>query len=105
MIWKDISSEYAGHFFWVLGGNFSEFGLTQNDNSPRITNVRRQDNSRYPGSIQYLYTEINYDTGLYSKEISTGGPGIHTFYGLQFYATGGEVRPLNKTVKVWKRIK
>jgi len=43
--WTDISEEYSGLFFRVLGNNSSSFNLIQEENSPRLIKVRTRQSS------------------------------------------------------------
>ena len=39
MIWKDVSKEYSGVFFRVVGGDADSFGEVQKENAIRIDKV------------------------------------------------------------------
>ncbi len=126
--WTEVSDAYAGVFFRVVGGDAADFGNTQDDNAPRIDEVKRSwcqlkeahgnctDNSmkldfKVPdGSIASLPVEniqISAKEG-WSSPVWTvrtyGEAGDATFGDVHFYhVSGGEVRPRNMAVKVWKR--
>ena len=95
MEWREVSSEYAGLFFRVLGEGSSGFGETQNENSPRLTQATYQ-----IGSAQT--TSMSIPSGAWSQCLKTGG-NIRDIDCLQFYVSGGEVRPRNKAIRIWKR--
>jgi hypothetical protein len=102
--WVDVSSEYAGLFFRVEGGGSAAFGLPQEENSPRLTYVHRQDGARsnadllpmklYPGQWSPFFMTA---TGVRGS-IETGR---YTY--LRFKISDGEVRPRNKAIRIWKR--
>lgn len=102
MEWKDVSSEYAGLFFRVLGGASAAFGTTQNGDSPRLTNVR---SSKSSANHEVTITPGNWtDPALISAGTSyTSGGG--DWESLQFYVTSVETRPKNTAVRIWKRTK
>ncbi len=96
MIWKDITSVYAGLFFRAEGVDSAPFGEKQNENCPRFTAV----------SSQYGYDSFDQRNELVagekSKKIYTGGD-TGTQISLIFEMSGGEVRPRNMAIRVWKR--
>ena len=96
--WKDIGSEYSGLFFRVEGGEAAAFGTLQEDNTRRLKQVYYGYISANEGD-----PEIPKD-GSWSR-YATSGKIEYPFYGLSFRLTTGEVRPRNKAVKVWQRIK
>jgi len=96
--WSDISSQYAGQFFRVLGNSSDTFGVVQEENVPHITTIESQKNG---ASQIYLITTIksnDWSNWVYS------GSGDGNDYFLRFKSSGGEVRPRNQAVKVWKRV-
>lgn len=100
--WIDVTSEYAGLFFRVLGGGSQQFGVTQAANSPRLTHV----NHLTMTGIRELVT-ISADD-RFSDPITSGPvapPGIPTtnYWGLRFSQSSDEVRPRNTAVRIWKR--
>ena len=102
--WKDVTLDYAGLFFRAEGGSAEPFGKLQNENSPRVVKVQRHDYflantsyeiSLYPGGLsQYIYTGTGYKRDIDNIDI------YH-----RFEVSGGEVRPQNKAVRIWKRTK
>lgn len=99
--WEDISSQYAGLFFRVLGGAIAAWGLIQQPSSP------------------YLVTLIKWSCGV-KGDGCTNGPKeeIHARLGdrsdsylhishnsdseLDFVHSGDEVKPINMAIKIWK---
>lgn len=95
--WIDITSEYAGLFFRVLGGTSEPFGVTQAENSPRITNVQTT------WLIQTTYSATVSPNGVWSTAVSSGVSQEGNIWGLRFIQSSGEIRPRNTAVRIWKR--
>ena len=96
--WSDVTSSYAGLFFRAEGGGSERFGSLQADNSPRLTSV-----THYWDDHGYADGTINMVLGDSSKHliITQDGRGAENTIG--FGMSGGEVRPVNKAFKIWKR--
>jgi hypothetical protein len=101
--WADVSTQYSGLFFRVVGGNASSFGVIQEENDKRLTYVKdHQITTRYRNTIS-----IPKD-GRVSNLIYTGdypGTGAINNMHLSFSVNSGEVRPRNQAIRVWKRVK
>jgi hypothetical protein len=98
MTWNDMSSAYAGVFFRVTGGEAASFGQVQEDNESRLEEV----DSAYFTMGMKLGSPIKTRIGEWSDWIYSGsqdGSGRH----LRFKMSGGEVRPRNMAIRVWKR--
>ena len=95
MLWQEVSSEYSGLFFRVVGGGSLGFGETQDENSPRLTQA-----GYLVGRAQT--TSMNIPPGEWSPCLKTGGHKRDADC-LSFYVSGGEVRPRNKAIRIWKR--
>jgi hypothetical protein len=95
-IWVDVSANYAGLFFRVLGGNSNEFGTNQDSNSPRLVAV-----SSVGGSAA---NDINVIPDANpSSPVNVGG-NAGDLLGLTFKVSSDEVRPQNTAVRVWLRV-
>jgi len=103
MQWADVSATYAGVFFRVEGGGSAAFGQTQQENAPHLTKVEYGYFNNIDGINRPIETNSDqtsewirsgYYTNTISNPISTA---------LRFTLSGGEVRPNNMAVKVWKR--
>ncbi len=95
--WSDVSSQYDGVFFRANGGSSSSFGSVQDENSPRLTNILSRIDDGYRAF------DINVPPGSWSPRITLGawsGDNVQS----QFLVSGGEVRPRNMAVRIWKRI-
>ena len=85
-VWEDISSQYAGLFFRVEGGNAAAFG---------------QDQGMMIESHRHVYAEAAI-TGLGGGD--GFGAGMHNLFSVNTSYTGGiETRPVNTTIRVWIR--
>lgn len=96
--WTEISSDYAGLFFRAEGGNSSSFGALQGDHSPRLLRVHK-----HPGEAD-LWGDVVVDLvpGEETKKLYTGGNSGNDV-SLSFLMSKGEVRPVNKAMRLWKR--
>jgi len=96
--WKDVTADYAGLFFRAEGENASPFGVIQEENAPRLIHVKRVE-------FQPSANEINILSNGALSAIIDSDHTIKTDRGLQFTVSGGEVRPRNKAMRIWKREK
>lgn len=96
--WEEITTSYAGLFFRVLGGGSEPFNVVQEENSPRLTYVNLSGQTRRDS------VNITAD-GVSSPMVSSGaiGPVTGTTWGLNFRVSGGEVRPRNSAIRIWRR--
>ena len=109
MIWEDVSKNYSGVFFRVVGGESASFGNIQQENIPRIN--RFVSFWRNYHSDEVYKNQVPGDQSIdipmsgSSKWIATGGSASNSDYKYShFESTGGEVRPKNMAIKVWRRI-
>lgn len=107
--WKDVSSDYAGVFFRVEGGNAASFGDVQNQTSPRITSVTENyggngGSNDFKDTID-IYANNEYSSHVYSAVHYTSSlQGYQDGYlGLSFKQSADEVRPRNMAIRIWKR--
>ena len=104
--WTNRTTDYSGLFFRADGGDSEKFGVIQDDNSPKINRVewvQAQDANPYP-----TFTELpkqGWSSWVQSayNEILSGQWLTSWRYKLRFHTTGGEVRPKNTAVRLWKR--
>lgn len=96
--WEEITADYAGLFFRALGGDSEAFNVLQDDNSPRLTRVNLSGQARRDA------VDITAN-GVASPMVSSGaiGPISGTTWGLVFRVSGGEVRPRNSAIRIWRR--
>ncbi len=104
MTWTDISSEYEGVFFRVVGGGTGGFGVVQQENAPRLEMV-------HTGYDNYKIKELHgADTNNVSIPVTGWSDGLWTgatsgtdvFINFKHTDTA-EVRPKNMAIKVYKR--
>lgn len=102
--WSNVSNEYAGRFFRAEGGAAAGFGAVQEGGVPNVTGAFKpfvEVNSTATGAFQVTLGLIpNFKGGpariqqsTLNFQLSKGNP----IYG----AT--EVRPINSTIRIWKR--
>ncbi|CAG2104018.1 unnamed protein product [Medioppia subpectinata] len=97
--WSDVTATYAGQFFRAEGSGSCEFeGGIQTENAPRLSQIQRMDNEGHDPWT------INVSPNAWSPWIFTGQDGGGHLHYLRFYETGGEVRPRNQAVRIFKRI-
>ena len=102
--WNEVTSEYAGLFFRAGGGGgAADFGVEQGENAPRVTEVRTQSYS----SLQPNWSSSTFNVGKWSSGVgvfSSGNNDNSPYYIHQFHQSGGEIRPRNKAMRLWKRV-
>ena len=109
MTWNDVSSAYAGVFFRVVGGEAASFGQVQEDNAPRL--------DEFNSNFDYIINKQG-QTSLFNQTIPKGGWSGWSYTGYskfgddwkyyssmmsRFHVSGGEVRPRNMAIRIWKR--
>lgn len=116
--WDNVSSTYAGLFFRAEGGDAATFGNTQTGGAPNISG-RGYDNLSKGNSSQ-INSTMSSSSALFpsSSSISISampwGGNISvsaTTYGLELdasksnalYGASNEIRPVNSTIRIWKR--
>lgn len=103
-LWENISSTYAGLFFRVLGGTSAAFGETQNENSPRLSEIRNLANNNGQHHVN-VSANGEWTSPLWTGSDSYCITGTNTCYwSTSFRQSAGEVRPRNQAVPIWKRI-
>ncbi|WP_298069385.1 hypothetical protein, partial [uncultured Mailhella sp.] len=101
--WQDISETYAGRFFRVVGEGTAAFGQNQEGGAPNISG----------SSCAMYWAQLGAQTGPFSAEFRGDTPAVgSTAYGYSviFNASKAnaaynltEFRPINHTVRIWKR--
>jgi hypothetical protein len=108
MTWNDVSSAYAGVFFRVIGEEAASFGQVQQDNAPRLVEF----NSNFAANVNFSSQISQWNQTIPKGEWSDWG-----FIGRanvvqsnfvwdvmsRFLVSGGEVRPCNMAIRIWKR--
>ena len=101
--WENVSASYAGRFFRAEGGNAAAFGSWQDDGAPNISGT-------------FMIGKVNQDPELtgafyqtaYGSSASDGSQSSGRTYGFSAYNSNNkyglsEFRPVNITIRIWKR--
>ena len=100
--WSNISNSYAGLFFRAEGGAAAAFGGSQSDGAPEISGTLGAGyNASGSGAFKNLGT----------LQQNHGGGDYHAITAWDFeasrssskYGAADEVRPVNSTIRIWKR--
>jgi len=99
--WVDVTGSYKGCFFRTLGDGSAEFGSVQVGDAPRLAWVSSKVTSRQnvSSSITIPLTGESGNVWIGDGGFINGGR-----WGLRFRTEGGEVRPQNMAVRIWKRV-
>jgi hypothetical protein len=95
--WTEISKNYDGVFFRVVGNGSAEFGSTQLEASPRLTKVRNCNGCKSDGGT------VDITPGTWSYYLFNSNEGPRVSDGISFYVSKEEVRPKNMAIRIWKR--
>lgn len=104
--WSNVSSSYAGLFFRAEGGAAAAFGGTQSDGAP---NVEGWFSLGVNQSTQFAIDNVVFqnigiiraaasDLGLDARKIQ-----MSLARGNNKFGAAAEVRPVNSTIRIWKR--
>ena len=101
-MWTDITVQYAGLFFRAEGGGADPFGTIQEENAPRVTEAII---SHHDGHRLDEWNRVTLGVGAWSSGIGLYAGRWDEPIGNthRFYTSGGEVRPKNMAIRVWKR--
>lgn len=119
--WEDISSQYAGLFFRAEGGNSLPFqGGVQDDKirsiNAQVRVVTEVESADACGAFIITNKNIQLEGGIEKGSNFIRNWGIVTFdfnaninnnsavNGMIGHADGPEIRPINTTIRIWKRI-
>lgn len=100
--WTDVSDLYAGLFFRVLGNGTAPFKSVQEPFCPRIKAIATHKKIKGEGKGSMEELKPN---GKWSRDFFTGTDGGPNKFYLHVKMAGGEVRPRNTAVVIWKRTK
>ena len=102
--WTEVTQQYAGLFFRAEGNGSGSFGQTQQDNAPHLRSVHFE--TYGDTTVKGDPSTINTNIGSWMDYITTGDVNIgvsHKLQYLSFLMSGGEVRPRNMAMRIWKR--
>lgn len=109
--WEDVSSTYAGRFFRAAGGSAVAFGKQQGGGLPNITGYFQWATNPPPGRYTRGGAFFGNGTDRYISA-NNGGSYLYDDMDVNFnasrssslYGAATEVRPINETIRIWKRI-
>ena len=106
--WQDISSSFAGRFFRVAGGAAASFGNQQNGGIPNLYGIITGDEFGR-GITQKTGVFQKSDTNSGTDSVGgSGGPSVRLIFNASsynsLYGAATEVRPINETIRIWKKI-
>lgn len=113
--WQNISSQFAGEFFRAEGGNAATFGSSQAQSTqPHTHSFSGTTSSNGVHSHEYVKpnnpeNKLNPDSGsnavrgISTSNSSSSGNHTHTFSGTTGSYGSTETRPVNSTIRIWKR--
>lgn len=107
--WENVSATYAGLFFRAEGGNAAAFGSSQGGGAPNIVgfmgNVQMA-NWASTGAFYPNGTDGNEYNWNQFREGGSGQRGINMYFSAASsngIYSAPEVRPINHTIRIWKR--
>ena len=105
--WSNVSYSYAGLFFRAEGGSAAVFGSTQSDGSPEIYGRTTGFDYQGTGETSWNYGAFRTDTRFvgssYGKDQAVAGVSFSASRSSNKYGASSEVRPINSTIRIWKR--
>ena len=103
--WSNVSSTYAGRFFRAEGGQAAEFGGGQDPGLPNIAGSFDRPNRNGFGHVEGAFYNPNKSIGGFARDephdsslVGFSASLCHSLYG-----AANEVRPVNSTIRIWKR--
>lgn len=112
--WENVSGTYAGRFFRVEGDDAASFGSQQSGGLPNIIgSIGGGDNGHSTYGI--VLTGLSFHSGAMTEGTArrgsfsgSGTPGSDIYFAASrynsIYGKATEVRPVNDTIRIWKRI-
>ena len=113
--WDNVSSTYAGLFFRTEGGAAAAFGETQTSGAPNISGDSRAiGGGYYNGSVNVTgcFSLQSVSSSTYYEQFATPTPGnpsgqkeliLDASLSDTIYGAADEIRPVNSTIRIWKR--
>lgn len=102
IVWQEITADYAGLFFRAAGGGSAPYGVTQEQDSIRLSGVMLE------GTPRSTSNDISVPKSGWSTACTSGAVGANyggTIWGLRFSLSSAEVRPRNSAVRIWIRVR
>ena len=104
--WQDVSSTYAGRFFRVVGEGTAAFGENQEGGAPNISGTVWFDGATVyeaTASTSCFYQASTKRGGPYGGGSARGDLGFSATRSNSSYGAAAEIRPINHSVRIWKR--
>ena len=102
--WTEVTKQYAGYFLRAEGNGSLPFGQTQQDNAPHLLEIKYHYKDNYDSLEGKTITlKPNDWTDMMSGDMYV--PSDHKLMHWNMHMSGGEVRPKNVAIKMWKRTK
>lgn len=102
--WQNISSTYAGRFFRAEGGSAVAFGSQQGGGLPNITGSIERWKVSGAFALSSVSTNLGFDYGSLWEGNDKGRVSFDASRSSSLYGAATEVRPINETMRIWKRI-
>jgi len=108
-IWESITNQYEGLFFRAEGGDSGRFGETQNERTNRITQLAVEPSDCHDNNYKLPSPLLVPDSG-WSKVGRAGwyirgqSDDKYNCEGIKVETSGGETRPINTAIRIWKRV-
>lgn len=104
--WSNVSSSYAGRFFRAEGGSAAAFGKTQADAAPNIyawaCGIETYKTRSSSGAFTYS-DPINNNVIGSGSDFGSASLNFNASYSNGKYGDASEFRPINSTIRIWKR--
>jgi hypothetical protein len=104
LMWRDVTSEYAGLFFRAGGGAAAAFGEIQPESTKRLKTIASRGQREYGEG----WNPVSINPGGWTTWIRMGhygGVGGWDYAThMKFEATNDEIKPRNTAVLIWERI-
>ena len=104
--WQDVSSTYAGRFFRVVGEGTAAFGENQEGGAPNISGTVWFDGATVyeaTASTSCFYQASTKRGHPYGGGSARGDLGFSAQRSNTLYGAATEIRPINHTIRIWKR--
>ena len=103
--WQNISSSYAGRFFRAEGGSAVAFGSNQSGGLPNISGefILGSTGTQNLSATGCFYTGGTTGGDDNNGKNSSPTIGLNASRSSSLYGAASEVRPINSTIRIWKR--
>lgn len=104
--WSNVSSTYAGRFFRAEGGSAASFGSQQAGGLPNIEGSFSIGDGAFLANPLGAFYKLSGSCfeDPYKALSGSGTAHFSAKYSNPLYGASTEVRPINETVRIWKRV-